>query len=73
MFGFFRHEVSIDDAERHFARLNSVLVRMAVIAGLHQGRLYSAELLVRPWGRADAGDAVSSARVVCAAMRFRSR
>jgi hypothetical protein len=47
--GFFRHEASFDDAERYFARLDPVLVRTAVIAGLHQGRLYSAELLVRLW------------------------
>lgn len=48
---FFRHEASFDDAERHFARLDPVLVRTAVITGLHQGRLYSSELLVRPWDR----------------------
>ena len=46
---FFRREASFDDAERHFAALDPVLVRTAVITGLHQGRLYSRELLVRPW------------------------
>ena len=46
---FFRQEASFDDAERHFARLDPVLVRTAVVVGLHQGHLYSAELLVRPW------------------------
>jgi hypothetical protein len=47
--GFFMGEASFEDAERHFAELDPVLVRTAVIAGLHQGRLYSSELLVRPW------------------------
>ena len=48
---FFRQEASFDDAEQHFAPLDPVLVRTAIIAGLHQGRLYSSELLVRPWDR----------------------
>jgi hypothetical protein len=47
--GFFSHEASFEEAERHFAELDPVLVRTAVVAGLHQGRLYSAELLVRDW------------------------
>ena len=46
---FFRREASFDDAERHFVELDPVLVRTAVIAGIHQGRLYSRELLMRPW------------------------
>ena len=47
---FFWHEASFDDAERHFARFDPVLVRTAVIAGLHQGRLFSGDLFVRPVG-----------------------
>ena len=46
---FFRHEASFEDAERHFAHLDSMLVRAAVVAGLHRGVLFSSELLVRPW------------------------
>lgn len=46
---YFRREASFDEAERHFTRLDPVLVRTAAIDGLHQGHLYSAELLVRPW------------------------
>ena len=48
---FFRQEASFDDAERHFDRFDPILVRTAVIAGLHQGRLFSSELFVRPWDR----------------------
>lgn len=46
---FFRQEASLDDAERHFIRFDPVLVRTAVVAGLHRGVLFSADLLVRPW------------------------
>ncbi len=49
--GFFEQEASFDDAERHFSNLDPVLVRTAVIAGLHGGLLVSADLLVRPWDR----------------------
>ena len=48
---FFRQEASFDDAERHFVRFDPVLVRTAVVAGLHRGKLYSGDLLVRPWDR----------------------
>jgi hypothetical protein len=46
---FFTRESSIDAAERHFARDDDVLVRTAVIAQLHAGRLFSGDLLTRPW------------------------
>ena len=46
---FFTRESSFDDAERHFARDDGVLVRTAVIAQLHAGRLFSGDLLTRPW------------------------
>jgi hypothetical protein len=46
---FFRHESSFDDAEQHFAHEDGVLVRTAVIAQLHAGRLYSSDLLTRAW------------------------
>jgi len=46
---FFRQEASFDDAERHFAHHDPMLVRAAVVAGLHKGLLFSSELLVRPW------------------------
>jgi hypothetical protein len=46
---FFTRESSFDDAERHFARDDGVLVRTAVIAQFHAGRLYSSDLLTRPW------------------------
>ena len=48
---FFRQEASFDDAERHFVRIDPVLVRTAIVAGLHRGVLFSTELLVRPWDR----------------------
>ena len=48
---FFAREASFDDAERHFVHLDPVLVRTAVIAGLHQGRLFSNDLLAKPWDR----------------------
>ena len=46
---FFRQEASFEEAERHFAHHDPMLVRAAVVAGLHQGLLFSSELLVRPW------------------------
>ncbi len=48
---FFDQEASFEDAERYFAHLDPVLVRTAVIIGLHGGLLISADLLVQPWGR----------------------
>ena len=48
---FFLQEASFDDAERHFVRFDPVLVRTAVVAGLHRGVLFSTDLLVRPWDR----------------------
>jgi hypothetical protein len=46
---FFTHESSLAEAERHFARDDAVLVRTAIIAQLHAGRLYSTDLLTRVW------------------------
>ena len=46
---FFTRESSFDEAQRHFARDDCVLVRTAVIAQLHAGRLFSRDLLTRPW------------------------
>jgi hypothetical protein len=46
---FFAREASLEDAERHLAATDPVLVRAATIDGLHRGDLYSAELLVSPW------------------------
>ena len=46
---FFAREASLEDAERHLAAADPVLVRAAAIDGLHRGDLYSAELLVSPW------------------------
>lgn len=46
---FFTRESSFNDAERHFAHEDGVLVRTAVIAQLHAGRLYSSDLLTRAW------------------------
>ena len=48
---FFWQEASFEDAEQHFSQIDPVLVRTAVIAGLHRGALLSSELLVRPWDR----------------------
>ena len=47
----FRQEASFDDVERHFVRIDPVLVRTAIIAGLHCGVLFSGDLLVRLWDR----------------------
>ena len=46
---FFTRESSFDEAQRHFARDDGVLERTAVIAQLHAGRLFSRDLLTRPW------------------------
>lgn len=46
---FFAREASLEDAERHLAAADPVLVRAAAIDGLHRGELYSADLLVSPW------------------------
>ena len=48
---FFASEASFDDAERHFANIDPVLVRTAVISELHRGRLFSHDLIARPWDR----------------------
>ena len=39
----------IGDVESHFSSVDSVLVRTAVVAALHQGRLVSADLQSLPW------------------------
>ena len=39
----------IGDVEGHFSSVDSVLVRTAVVAALHQGRLVSADLQSLPW------------------------
>jgi hypothetical protein len=46
---FVGREARIGDVERHFASVDAVLVRTAVIAALHQGRLISEELQSKPW------------------------
>jgi hypothetical protein len=46
---FFTRESSFDEAQRHFSRNDGVLVRTAVIAQLHAGRLFSSDLLTKPW------------------------
>lgn len=48
---FFAREASFDDAERHFANIDPVLVRTAVISELHRGRLFSDDLIARLWDR----------------------
>ncbi|WP_175972114.1 hypothetical protein [Burkholderia sp. BCC0322] len=42
---FFEHPATIDEAEQHFSRIDPVLVRTAVIAGLHNGQLISPDLI----------------------------
>ena len=43
---------SFDDLERQFSATDSLLVRTAVIAALHQGLLVSQDLQHQQWGRA---------------------
>ncbi len=46
---FVGREACIGDVERHLSNVDSVLVRTAVIAALHQGHLISVDLQNRPW------------------------
>jgi hypothetical protein len=41
---FFDRPATFDEAEQHFSRIDPVLVRTAVIAGLHDGQLISSDL-----------------------------
>jgi hypothetical protein len=42
---FFDHAATMDEAEQHFSRIDPVLVRTAIITGLHGGQLVSADLI----------------------------
>ena len=42
---FFDHAATMDEAEQHFSRIDPVLVRTAIIAGLHGGQLVSPDLI----------------------------
>jgi hypothetical protein len=48
---FFDRTATLERAEQHFSRVDPVLVRTAVIAGLHAGRLFSTDLLGSPLSR----------------------
>jgi hypothetical protein len=48
---FFDRTATLESAEQHFSRVDPVLVRTAVIAGLHTGRLFSTDLLGSPLSR----------------------
>ncbi|WP_133665274.1 hypothetical protein [Paraburkholderia sp. BL10I2N1] len=48
---FFDHSATIDEAEQHFPRIDPVLVRTAVIAGLHSGQLISPGLVTLAFSR----------------------
>ncbi|KWI26334.1 hypothetical protein [Burkholderia stagnalis] len=48
---FFDHSATVDDAEQHFPRIDSVLVRTAIIAGLHRGQLVSPDLITLAFDR----------------------
>ena len=71
--GFFEREASFEEVERHLSHLDPVLVRTAVIVGLHTGLLVSADLLVRPWDRHTQVGPLSLAPSSCAEVRFPSR
>jgi hypothetical protein len=42
---FFDHAATMDEAEQHFSGVDPVLVRTAIIAGLHSGQLVSPDLI----------------------------
>jgi hypothetical protein len=48
---FFDREATLEEAELHFSRNDPVLVRTAVIAGLHGGQLASTDLIESPVSR----------------------
>jgi hypothetical protein len=48
---FFDLPATIDDAEEHFSHVDPVLVRTAVIAGLHGGQLISPDLVTLAFSR----------------------
>lgn len=48
---FFDHAATMDEAEQHFSRIDSVLVRTAIIAGLHGGQLVSPDLITLAFSR----------------------
>ncbi|MCM2496218.1 hypothetical protein ACVCIH_20415 [Burkholderia glumae] len=48
---FFDRPTTIDEAEQHFSRIDPVLVRTAIIAGLHGGQLISPDLTTLAFSR----------------------
>ncbi|MFX1767838.1 hypothetical protein PWP93_35745 [Paraburkholderia sp. A1RI-2L] len=48
---FFNRPATIDEAEQHFARLDPVLVRTAIITALHGGQLISPDLTTLAFSR----------------------
>ena len=48
---FFDHSATVDEAEQYFSRIDPVLVRTAIIAGLHGGRLVSPDLITLAFSR----------------------
>jgi hypothetical protein len=51
MIQFFDRLATIDEAEQHFSRIDPVLVRTSIIAGLHGGQLISPDLTALAFGR----------------------
>jgi hypothetical protein len=48
---FFDRPATIDEAEQHFSRIDPVLARTAIIAGLHGGQLISPDLTTLAFSR----------------------
>lgn len=48
---FFGHSATMDEAEQRFGRIDPVLIRTAVIAGLHGGQLISSDLVTLAFSR----------------------
>lgn len=48
---FFDHSATMDEAEQQFPRIDPVLVRTAIITGLHGGQLVSPDLITHAFGR----------------------